>query len=116
MSEQELNLLQLSSCGVTELRARAPQIVRSETGEARLGGIQFDNVPDEALRYTITPAFACSADAAEYPSRMKISRVDPLIQDRLDPFRHRNRSNVPSSADEIDYGPMFFPLLKMFEI
>jgi len=111
-----LNLLQLASCGVTELRARAPQIVRSETSEARLCGIQLDYVPDDALRYTITPAFARSADATEYPSRMKFSRMDPLIQDRLDPFRHGDRSNVPAFADEIDYGPMFFPLLKMFEI
>jgi len=47
---------------------------------------------------------------------MKFSRMDPLIQDRLDPFRHGDRSNVPAFADEIDYGPMFFPLLKMFEI
>ena len=52
MSKQELNLLQLSSCGVTELRARAPQVVRSETSEARLCGIQLDYVPDDALRYT----------------------------------------------------------------
>ena len=80
MSELELNLLQLSSCGMTELRARAPQMVRSETSEARLCGIQLDYVPDDALRYTITPAFACSADATEYSPRMKFSRMDPLIQ------------------------------------
>ena len=47
---------------------------------------------------------------------MKFSRMDPLIQDRLDPVRNGNRSDVPAFADEIDYGPMFFPLLKMFEI
>ncbi len=46
---------------------------------------------------------------------MKFSRMDPLIQDRLNPFRHGNRSDAAAFADEIDYGPMFFSLLKVFE-
>jgi len=34
MSEQELNLLQLTSCSVAELCARSPQVVRGKTGKA----------------------------------------------------------------------------------
>jgi hypothetical protein len=47
---------------------------------------------------------------------MEVSCLDPLIQGRLDPFGHRNRSNVPALANEIDDGPMLFPLLKMREL
>ena len=35
VSEQELNLLQLAARRVAELRARAPQVVRRKTGNAR---------------------------------------------------------------------------------
>jgi hypothetical protein len=42
--------------------------------------------------------------------------MNPLVQCRPDPFRHGNRSNVPTLANEIHYGPMFFALLQMREI
>ncbi len=42
--------------------------------------------------------------------------MDPFIQGRLDPFRYRNRSNVPALTNEIDYGPMLFPLLHIREL
>ena len=68
MSEQELNLLQLTSCRVAELCARAPQVVRRKTGKAGFSGIQLDHVPDDALRHAIAPPFAGSADAPKYIS------------------------------------------------
>src|SRR5689334_17416932 len=100
MAEQELNLLQLTSCRVAELRARSPQIVRSETSTAGFRGIQLEYVLDDAFRDAITPAFARPAHATEYFPRMKASCIDPLVQYRLDPFRYRNRSNMPALANE----------------
>ena len=116
MPKQELNLVQFSACGMAQLGTGATEIVRSKTIKTKLRGIQLDYVPDNALRYTVTPAFACSADTTEDFPRPKFSRMDPLIQNRLDPVRHEHRANVPAFSDEINYGPMFFPLLKMLEI
>ena len=98
MSEQELDLLQLASCRVAELCARPPQIVRGKTGEATLGGIQLDHVPNDAFRDTIAPPFTSSADTTEYLARMQVSGSDPRIQGRLNPLGDGNRSNVPALA------------------
>ena len=116
MSEQELNLLQLASCSVAKLCARAPQIVRGKTGKAGFGGIQLDHVPDDALRDAIAPPFPGSANASKYLSGMEVSGMDPLIQCRFDPFRYRDRSNVPALANEIDNGPVLLSLLQTCEL
>src|SRR5436305_8506475 len=63
MSEQELNLFQLTSGRMAQFRARTPQIVRRNSGKARFCGIQLDDVPNHALRDPITPPFARPADA-----------------------------------------------------
>jgi hypothetical protein len=39
MSEQKLNLVQFSACGVTQLRARATKIVQSQSSEAQLSSL-----------------------------------------------------------------------------
>src|SRR5690348_13280065 len=116
MPEQELNLLQLTSCRVAKLCARAPQVVRGKTGKARSCGIQFHHVPDDAFRDTISPPFAGSADASKYLAGVEISCLDPLIQGRLHPFGYGNRSDVPALANKIDYGPVLFSLLQMREL
>jgi hypothetical protein len=73
VSEQELDLLQLSSRRVAELCARAPQVMRGETSKGGFRGIQLDHMPDHAFRDAITPAFGSSADATEYFPRMEVS-------------------------------------------
>jgi hypothetical protein len=95
MAEQELNLLQLTSCRMAELCAGAPQVVRGNTDKAGLSRIQLDHVPHDVLREASTPPFACSADAPKYLSGVEISCLDPLIQGRFDPFGYRNGPNVP---------------------
>jgi hypothetical protein len=116
MSEQELNLLQLTSCRMAELRARSPQVVRSKTSKAGFRGIQPNHMPDDAFRDAITPAFTRPADATEYFPGMEVGCMNPLVQCRLNPFRDRNRSNVPALANKIHYGPMLFSLLQMREL
>jgi hypothetical protein len=86
MSEQELDLLQLSSRKVAELCARAPQIVWSETSEAGFCGVQLDDVPDDTFRHAVTQAFTRSADATKYLARIQVSCMDPLIHGRYSPI------------------------------
>jgi hypothetical protein len=65
VTEKKLNLLQLSSCRMTELRAGASQVMRSETSKANFRGIQLDHVPHQALCNAVTPALSSSADASK---------------------------------------------------
>lgn len=116
VSEQELNLFQFTSCRVAKLGARAPQVVGGKTGKACSCGIQFHHVPDDAFRDAIAPPFTSSADATEHPSGVKVSCVDPFVHRRFDPVGNGNRSNVAALANEIDYGPVLFPLLQMCEL
>ena len=65
MSEEELDLLQLSSCRMAQLRTRAPQVVRSETREANAGGVELDDVPHHSLGHAITPPLSSPANASK---------------------------------------------------
>jgi hypothetical protein len=47
MTEQELDLFQLSACYVAEPRARAPQVVRSQLGKSCLGCTFLHHSPDD---------------------------------------------------------------------
>jgi hypothetical protein len=62
MSKEELDLLQLASGRMAELRARAPQVVRSDTSKTNFGGVQLDDVPHHSLCDAVTPAFSGSAN------------------------------------------------------
>ena len=65
MAEQELDLLQLSTGSMAQLRARAPQVMGRDGPEAEFAGVLLHDVPNQAFGYAVTPTFAGSADAAE---------------------------------------------------
>ncbi len=48
MPEQELNVLQLPTCRMTQLGTRAPQIMRSRASKTSLSGLLFHRIPDYA--------------------------------------------------------------------
>jgi hypothetical protein len=65
VSEKELDLLQFPTAGVTELRARAAKVMRSERREAEpLRGV-FHHLPHNPFGYAVAPVLACSTDAAK---------------------------------------------------
>ena len=90
--------------------------MRSESGEAEFLRGLFHHVPDYALRYAVTPMFACSADASKQPPGRNFGSGHPHVDGRFDPVGHRYGSNVSAFADEIDDGPMFLALLQMREL
>ena len=52
---KELNLLQLSAGRMAQLRARAPQIMRSESNKAEFLSVMFHHMSHKSLRHAITP-------------------------------------------------------------
>lgn len=111
MSKQELNLVQFSASGMAQLRTRAAKIVRSQSGEAEFDGVLFHYVPDYPFGHTVAPVLACAADTSEYPAGGQIGRRGPDIHGGLHPLWHRHGADMPTLADEIDYGPVLLALL-----
>ena len=68
MSEKELDLLQFSTRGVAQLRARTPEIMRCYLDKSEFPRVLFHNVPDYSFRYPITPVFACATHTSEQSS------------------------------------------------
>jgi hypothetical protein len=42
---------------------------------------------------------------------LEFGRIDPRVSDRFDPVGHWHRSDVPTFAYQVDYGPVFLTLL-----
>jgi len=58
MSEQELNLIQLTACEVAETCTGSPQVVRGKFLNTCAAGCIFDNFPENLRRHTVSPDFA----------------------------------------------------------
>ena len=101
MAEEELNLLQLASIDVTELRKCSPQIVRREMVKLHSLGTVPNHIPDHVFRDAFAscgsmPAY-CPKDSAVCDTRCR----RPPIDCALCPTRHRNRADMAALCDEI---------------
>ena len=106
MPQQELNLLQLSSTVMTQLRARSPQIVRGDMLQASSLAAGSDHVPDHVLRNTIAPHLSQPGDGSKDFAVTDPSGTRPLVQSGFDPCWNGHGTNVAAFADEINYGPV----------
>ena len=117
MPEKELDLIQFSTRCMTQLGARTPQIMRCYLGKPEFSRVLFHDVPDYSFRYAVTPVFACSTDTSEQVSRPKFAAAaSHTVDSRFDPVGHRNGSNVPAFANQINYRPMLLALLQVREV
>ena len=65
MTEQELNLLQLATAIVAQLRAGPPQVVRCNVLQAGSLAAGSDHVPDNVLREAAAPHLSLSGDRSK---------------------------------------------------
>ena len=72
--------------------------MRRYLGKAEFPRVLLHDMPGYSFRYAITQTLVGSVDR------------------HFHPLGHRNGSNVPAFADEINYGPMFLALLQMREV
>ena len=86
MPQQELNLLQLATTAVAQLRAGSPQIVRCYMLQARFLAAALHHVPHDILRDALPPHLSRSGDGSEYPSFPDPSCSYPLIERGFDPL------------------------------
>ena len=57
-----------------------------------------------------------TADTSEHPAAGQIGGPSPDIHRRLHPLWDRHGADMPTLADQVDYGPVFLSLLYVPEI
>src|SRR6202167_1121358 len=114
MSKQKLDLIQFTAIIPTEPRTGPSQIVRGKgrNTDLRSGrphyvpyGLFADAIPEDAAR---------TADTAKDLSAIDRGRTEPVKQLYVHPVGHRNGANMTTLANKIDDGPVFLPLLQVF--
>ena len=73
-SPSELNLLQLATVAVAQLRAGSPQVVRCNMFQARSLAADLDDVPHNILRDTFPPYLVGSRHRSKDPSVRDLGR------------------------------------------
>jgi hypothetical protein len=66
--QQELNLLQLATARVAQLRTGSPQVVRCDMLQSRSLAAGLDYVPHDILRDAFSPHLSRSGDGSKDPS------------------------------------------------
>jgi hypothetical protein len=113
VAEQELDLLQLASGGVTQACTGPTKEVWGDSRQAELCGIFLHDMPDDLFCHTVAPGSSGSANTPkQFPTRNS-SCIHPFIDSVLDPVWDRNSPDVAPLTNQIDYCPMVFPTLKV---
>jgi hypothetical protein len=106
VAKQELNLLQLTTPIMAELRTSSPQIMRCDMLQSRPLATGSDHVPDHVLRNAVPPHSAQSCDGPKDFSFAHPSGLCPLVQRGFDPVRNGHCADVGTFADQINNGPV----------
>ena len=101
MPQQELNLLQLATAAVAQLRAGSPQIMRCNMVQPRSLAAGLDYVPHDILRDAFPPHLSHPGDGSKDPSFPDSGCCRPLIERGFDPLWNGHRPNVPALADQV---------------
>jgi hypothetical protein len=116
MPQQELNLLQLTTAVVAQLRAGPPQVVRCNVLQACSLAAASDDVPNHILRDTFAPHLSRPGDGSEDSSLCDPRRHHPLIERRLNPRWNRHGTNVATLTYQVHDGPMTLAHLDLVQL
>jgi hypothetical protein len=114
--EKKLNLLQFATRRMAEPGTRPAKIVWRKPFNACFAGVLPDHVPDGFLRQSIGPGFPVLVYPPKQLAGGYVGSLKPLIEQCLDPARHRHGPGVAGFAFQVDDGPVVFSLLYMAEI
>jgi hypothetical protein len=106
MPQQELNLLQLATARVAQLRTGSPQVVWCDMLQARSLAATLDYVPHEILRDAFSPHLSGAGNPSKDPSLCDLGCDYPLIQCRFDPLWNGHRRDVATLANQIHHRPV----------
>src|ERR1039458_144035 len=101
MPQQELNLLQLATARVAELRTSSPQVVRRNMLQARSLAASLHYVPHDILRDAFSPPLSRSGNCSKDSSLRDLGCCYPLIECRFDPLWNGHGADVPALTDQV---------------
>jgi len=96
---------------MTQACAGAPEIMRCKLLNASSGCGIFDDIPEDLRGHPVSPDFASFVDRPEHPTGNDVRRFRPGVDDPLHPKWNRNRSNMPTLANQIRDRPMLLAQL-----
>jgi len=115
MSEQELDLLELSACLVAQSGTGTAEIVRRNAMQATFRGRRLYDAPYDFWTETAGRDPAGLIDRANNRAGRKASSGQPVVDRKLDPGWNWHRSNVTTFANKIGDDPVLFSLLEVFD-
>jgi hypothetical protein len=116
MSQQELNLLQLSSAVMTQLRTGSPQVMRCNMLQARSLAAGLDYVPHDILRDAFSPYLSHPGDGSKDSSLRDPGCGRPLIERGFDPLGNWHRADVAALADQVHHRPVSLAHLYLIQV
>jgi hypothetical protein len=106
MPQQELDLLQLATARVAQLRTGPPQVVRCNVLQARSLAAGLDHVPHDILGEAFSPHLSSPGDGSKDPSLCNPGCYRPLIECHFHPSWNGHCANVATLADQVHHCPV----------
>jgi len=101
MPQQELNLLQLATARVAQLRTGSPQVMRRNMLQARSLAATFDYIPHDILRDAFPPHLSRSGNGSKDSSLRDPGCCYPVIECRFYPFWNGHGADVAALTDQV---------------
>jgi hypothetical protein len=101
MPQQELNLLQLATARVAQLRTGSPQVMRRNMLQARSLAATFDYIPHDILRDAFPPYLSRSGHGSKDSSLRDPGCCYPVIECRFYPFWNGHGADVAALTDQV---------------
>jgi hypothetical protein len=116
VSEQELNLLKLTTAGVAKLRTRPAEVMRCNMLQPGSLAASLDHIPHDILRDAAAPHLSHSGDCSEDFAFSDPGCLCPLVEGRFDPVRNGNGADVATLANEINHCPVLLAHLDIIQL
>ena len=112
MTEQQLDLFQITVLAAAQPGARAPQVVRAD-GNADSSSLLDNNIKDRLRANSPAGDGATALDGPKQPPFRDPRRLKPCVDRGFDPGWHWHCSDAAVFAFDIEKDPAAFPTLQM---
>ena len=116
VSEQELNLLKLTTAGVAKLRTRPAEVMGCNVLQPGSLAASLDHIPHDILRDAFPPHLSRPGDGSKDPSLRDPGCCRPLIERRLYPFWDGHCTDVATLDDQIHGCPVTLTHLDLIQL